>query len=75
MGQGAFSNTKQGFALGRSTVRTGIGVGIGIGIEIGSAGQTFDNDPDPDPDLGRARPVLFCKNLTHLHRCWLLKDI
>jgi len=43
MGQGAFSNTKQGFALGRSTVRTGIG--IGIGIEIGSAGQTFDNDP------------------------------
>jgi len=54
-------------------VRTGVGVGIGIGIEIGSAGQTFDNDPDPD--LGQARPVLFCKNLTHLHRCSPLKDI
>jgi hypothetical protein len=49
--------------------------GIGVGIEIGSAGQTFDNDPDPDPDLGRARPVLFCKNLTYLHRSCSFKDL
>ena len=53
-------------------------IGIAIEIEIGTIGEAVDNDPDPDPDLDfdlDGSIVRNCKNVTHLHRCWPLKDL